>query len=155
MAYLDKIKVNNTNVDVHDSRVASIDTTPTENSTNLITSGGVYSVLGDIQSALDAILGSGVTLITFTISGDTYQAEEGMTWQQWADSSYNVVANPYTGQNSINNGNWYVSGNEICITDGFMSGGSVADASYVLVTPQEVIMANYSYKLERGSDDPA
>ena len=34
-----------------------IDTTPTENSTNLITSGGVYSVLGDIQSALDAILG--------------------------------------------------------------------------------------------------
>ena len=96
-----------------------------------------------------------VTLITFTINSKPYQAEEGMTWQQWVDSEYNVVEDPYTGQNSINNGNWYVSGNEICITDGFMSGGSVADASYVLVTPQEVIMANYSYKLERGSDDPA
>ena len=33
------------------------DSTPTQNSTALITSGGVYSVLGDINSALAAIIG--------------------------------------------------------------------------------------------------
>lgn len=47
MAYLDKIKVNNTNVDVHDSRIASIDTTPTENSSNPVTSGGVFEALSN------------------------------------------------------------------------------------------------------------
>lgn len=29
-------------------------------------------------------------LISFTISGVTYQAEEGMTWKSWIDSDYNV-----------------------------------------------------------------
>lgn len=29
-------------------------------------------------------------LITFTIAGTTYQAEEGMTWAEWIDSSYNI-----------------------------------------------------------------
>lgn len=28
-------------------------------------------------------------LITFTISGTEYQAEEGMTWEGWVNSSYN------------------------------------------------------------------
>lgn len=31
-----------------------------------------------------------VTLISFTISDVTYQAEEGMTWAEWVDSEYNV-----------------------------------------------------------------
>ncbi len=31
-----------------------------------------------------------VTLISFTIAGKSYQAEEGMTWQQWVNSSYNI-----------------------------------------------------------------
>lgn len=29
-------------------------------------------------------------LISFTISGTSYQAEEGMTWAQWANSDYNT-----------------------------------------------------------------
>lgn len=33
--------------------------------------------------------GAGASLITFTIDGTTYQAEEGMTWGEWVDSSYN------------------------------------------------------------------
>lgn len=132
MAYLDKIKVNNTNVDVHDSRVASIDTTPTENSSNPITSGAVYSVLGDIQSALDTILGGGVTLITFTIEGTSYQAEEGMTWQQWVDSSYNTegwnvlnhnIQNPtQTGLvNNVNSQDVIIANNNYII---YVGGGS-------------------------------
>ena len=39
-------------------------------------------------------MGSSVTLISFTIDGTAYQAEEGMTWGNWVDSSYNTsVAN--------------------------------------------------------------
>ena len=30
-------------------------------------------------------------LITFTIDGTTYQAEDGMTWAQWVNSAYNTV----------------------------------------------------------------
>ena len=30
-------------------------------------------------------------LITFTIDGTEYQAEEGMTWAEWVESEYNTV----------------------------------------------------------------
>ncbi len=30
------------------------------------------------------------TLISFTIDGTSYQAEEGMTWEEWCNSSYNT-----------------------------------------------------------------
>lgn len=33
----------------------SIDTTPTQNSSNLITSGGVYDVLGDVETLINAL----------------------------------------------------------------------------------------------------
>ena len=39
-----------------------------------------------------AILDNGedsVNLITFTVNGTEYQAEEGMTWGEWVDSEYN------------------------------------------------------------------
>lgn len=32
----------------------------------------------------------GVIEITFTVSGTSYQAEEGMTWGEWVDSEYNT-----------------------------------------------------------------
>jgi len=35
----------------------SIDSTPTASSTNLVTSGGVYAMIGNIESTLDAIIG--------------------------------------------------------------------------------------------------
>ena len=31
------------------------------------------------------------TKISFTIDNVTYQAEEGMTWSQWAESAYNTI----------------------------------------------------------------
>lgn len=40
--------------------VLTFDTTPTENSTNPVTSGGVYTVLGNISSLLDKINGESV-----------------------------------------------------------------------------------------------
>ena len=36
------------------------------------------------------VAGSTSNLITFTIDGTTYQAEPGMTWGDWVDSSYNT-----------------------------------------------------------------
>ena len=32
-----------------------------------------------------------VTLISFTIAGKSYQAEEGMTWGEWVNSDYNTI----------------------------------------------------------------
>ncbi|MBQ3348492.1 hypothetical protein IJG90_03180, partial [Candidatus Saccharibacteria bacterium] len=31
-----------------------------------------------------------ITLISFTINGTTYQAEDGMTWGEWVNSDYNI-----------------------------------------------------------------
>lgn len=38
---------------------------------------------------------SGATLIDFTINGTAYQAEQGMTWAEWCDSSYNTASPSY------------------------------------------------------------
>ena len=35
---------------------------------------------------------SSITIITFTIDGTAYQAEEGMTWGEWVESGYNTLA---------------------------------------------------------------
>jgi len=40
-------------------------------------------------------------LFTFTIDGRTYQAEEGMTWEKWLQSSYNNGGFSYETYNSI------------------------------------------------------
>ena len=40
-----------------DAAYRGVDTTPTSGSTNLITSGGVYTVIGDINAILDRING--------------------------------------------------------------------------------------------------
>nr|DAR08742.1 MAG TPA: hypothetical protein [Caudoviricetes sp.] len=54
---------------------------------------GSYAVRPAFQIDLSKIEWSpvgGVTLINFTIAGAAYQAEEGMTWAQWVNSSYNT-----------------------------------------------------------------
>lgn len=45
-------------------------------------------------------------LIPFSIDGDTYQYEEGMSWREWLNSSYNtggftVYVNPCTGEDML------------------------------------------------------
>lgn len=40
----------------------------------------------DIVVSISAL----VNIITFTIAGKTYQSEDGMTWEQWVESSYNT-----------------------------------------------------------------
>lgn len=49
--------------------------------------------------------GGAVTLINFTINGTAYQAEEGMTWQQWVNSSYNTYGCTIEGSSVKGKGN--------------------------------------------------
>lgn len=57
------------------------------------------SVVGDINSILESIINGGVTLIAFTVGVNIYQAEEGMTWEQFVSSKYNngdiTITTPY------------------------------------------------------------
>ncbi len=47
----------------------------------------VNEKLGDIDSVLESIInGGGTSLITFTINGIEYKAEQGMTWVDWNDA---------------------------------------------------------------------
>lgn len=63
------------------------------------------------------------SLISFTIGGESYQAEAGMTWGEWCDTEYNT-------------GGYYVSGNFVYAN------------SYVIVrnaSPNSSIIANEQY----------
>lgn len=77
---------------------------------------------------------NGNKLITFTIGGTTYQAIDGMTWEQWIDSEYNVNQEYFLSSNSINSSSgmhYVVEANRtdtikdnFAYTLRFMSGGS-------------------------------
>lgn len=51
-----------------------------------------------------------VTLISFTIQGLSYQAEEGMTWAEWVESSYNTNGFMIDSHNAIYRGDSLISG---------------------------------------------
>ena len=40
-----------------------------------------------------SVPGNGKDLISFSIGGTSYQAEKGMTWEEWADSEYDTNDN--------------------------------------------------------------
>ena len=50
---------------------------------------------------LASTIGGGGSLITFTIDGVQYQAEEGMTWEEWVNSEFNISSNYYAEENKI------------------------------------------------------
>lgn len=66
-----------------------------------------------------------VTLISFTIGGTTYQAEQSMTWGEWVNSTYNIVNyrvqydNIYTstGQTRVYNGSQIVSSSDTILAN--------------------------------------
>ena len=71
--------------------------------------------------------GDAIVLITFSIDGTTYQAEEGMTWEDWIDSEYDTsgfinsrsgnVTHVYTGD-YLFLGSSTVKGTEPIVKDG-------------------------------------
>ena len=59
---------------------------------NYYTKEEINTQLGDINTILESIInGGGVKMINFTVQGTEYQAEEGMTWERWINSSYNTI----------------------------------------------------------------
>lgn len=72
-----------------------------------------------------------VPTISFTIDTTTYQAENGMTWEQWVESEYNTGGWFVFGESSIMNGSYrYISN----------------------VVPTDIIVSNNSYATEGGND---
>ena len=67
MPNLNKIKLpDNTVLDINDARIPGVDSTPTQSSTNVVTSGGVYS-------AIDAAgIKASVANRTLTLQGASY-----------------------------------------------------------------------------------
>ena len=49
--------------------------------------------LTNVQDAIEELytMSEAKPIITFTIDGNTYQAEEGMTWGKWISSNYNTI----------------------------------------------------------------
>ena len=51
-----KVKLpDNTTSDIHDARISGVTSSATEGSTDVITSGGVYTILGNIETLLAAL----------------------------------------------------------------------------------------------------
>lgn len=68
------------------------------------------------------------TIISFTVHGVSYTAEEGMTWAQWVGSDYDTNGYILSGDN---------------ITDD--AGNIVVDADYGMVNSGDIIQPGYSY----------
>ena len=82
------------------------------------------SVLKGLATALEF---SNVNLIEFTINNEIYFAEDGMTWQDWVNSSYN--GNGYT-----------ISGNQV------IWGTNYVGLDYSAVSLNDLIIPNANYK---------
>lgn len=67
----------------------------------------------------------GPELITFTIIGKSYQAEEGMTWGEWVNSDYNT-------------GGFYSNNNFIYDTSGI----TVLTSTHSNVLPNDIIYSD-------------
>lgn len=85
------------------------------------------------QDFASMIRGLKVKMISFTINNVQYQAEEGMTWEDWCNSEYNpgmysaggnaVYAGGWT-INSVKSSDLIVNGKSYTHNTGSQSGGS-------------------------------
>ena len=91
---------------------------------------------------LVSTLESGGQIITFTVEGTTYQAESGMTWEEWVESEYNTVGAylSYNASFGLDSGLFGI---------GFPDEGGIVvpNAGWVLST--ECIEAGVAYELHK------
>ena len=80
-------------------------------------------------------------LITFTIAGTTYQAENGMTWGEWIDSKYNVNSH-------VDNFDPYVSCNGVLVFD--VPNSTVANSAGAIKLADEIIDGKKYYQMVGG-----
>ena len=99
---------------------------------------GFYEWFTTNASKVDTNQSETPTLISFTIDGTSYQAEEGMTWESW-------IASHYNNGNVIQNGT-YVEGN---------GGGSQnaihLEGSIICQQKTDVIIANATYTTNQNT----
>ena len=88
----------------------------------------------DLIATVTPVLYVEPALIAFTISGIDYQAEEGMTWSEWVESSYNTGSNLF-----------YKSGSTAYIKDMMYEWCVCYDSAKVVAT--DVIIAGAAYDL--------
>lgn len=101
--------------------------------------GAVYKYTGETTARYENgalyVVEEEVNLIYFTISGASYEAEEGMTWEQWLDTPYNTqgfTRNLLGGVDTVQ-----ISGNSV---------GGYALSYYSDVVPvTDVIVPNREY----------
>ena len=80
------------------------------------------------SSYFSSIESLGGNLITFAIDGTVYQAEEGMTWEEWVNSKYNSDGYSTTMFGQIANN----SGNYVCYKNGLSVGDSVSASEIII-----------------------
>ena len=80
-------------------------------------------------------------LISFTVGGVSYQAEEGMTWKQWCNSKYNTKGAYIMLGNGVNTVHWEdYSGTYFY---------AVSKGDGTVVNESDIIISNYSYSQKR------
>lgn len=109
----------------------SADDQETVDLSNYYTKEEIDSQLGDINSILESIIsGGGASIITFYIN-QTFiattiecQAEDGMTWEEWCNSSYNTFGYYIEGTSVTNDDGVYIvlDGINVSNTDIIQSG---------------------------------
>lgn len=103
---------------------------------NYYTKEEVDAITGDINSVLGSIINGSANIITFSIYqtpfGTTveYQAESGMTWEAWCNSSYNTSG-------------YYVEGGNIADGNDY---GVFVGLDGVNVLSTDIIQANTTYE---------
>ena len=70
-------------------------------------------------------------LITFTIDGIEYQAEEGMTWGEWVNSKYNIDG--YLNYNRL------ITNSSVSRNVTIPSGGSVFSTEVIIFSTYESV----------------
>ena len=132
------------NIDV----VGKIDIVDTEDivdnvNVSYATTAYVDGLVGDINSVLESIIGGGTTvrMIKFIIGDVEYQAEEGMTWEQWINSEYNTSFELY----SVDPNYIVRVGSSQFVYDNFNNRN---------IAISDIIRANYEYTLKGMSIDP-
>ena len=85
-----------------------------------------------------------VPLLTLTIDGVEYQYEEGMTWEEWVNSEYNIDGYIIIEEQSTSGIHKHISlNNEKVVFQRF--DGSIC----IAVEYTDIIDSNYIYGLER------
>lgn len=92
-----------------------------------------YDILVD-GVVMDTIEASKINLISFTLDGKEYQAEEGMAWEEWVASEYNT-------------GKYRADGSHV--SDEYSN--PIENSADVWQQPTDHIIANESYNATSGT----